>query len=58
MTEDEAYDQMQEARTRLKLAAKGLKRGDDAERWQSIIDNGLDMWLEARNELRRHHTAA
>jgi hypothetical protein len=58
MTEDQAYDQMQEAGARLKLAAKGMKRGDDVERWQSIIDRGLDMWLEARDELRRHRPAA
>ena len=52
MTKDEAYDQMREAGARLKLASRGMKRGDPVERWQSIIDAGLDMWLEARGRLR------
>jgi hypothetical protein len=53
MTEDEAYDQIREAGARLNLASKGMKRGDDVERWQRIIDESLDMWLEASDQLRQ-----
>ena len=48
-----ANKKLNDAEGGLALAARGLQRGDDLARWQSIIDKSLDQYLEARQTLRR-----